>query len=112
MSHDHCHSHDQKNEDSCCSSGHEESSSCCHHGDSHEHHDDFARQLLEMADEAWMEVLHEKIKERIITLNGAHLDKLASVIAEANHARWKNKMAGHKDCHSFKDKINELLNCQ
>lgn len=107
MSHDHCHS----NKDQSCP--------CCssHKGQEHGDHDschseescDFTKVLLELADEAWMEVLKDKIKEKIISANGKQLDKLAATVSEANNARWKGKMAAKRACHEYKEKIQQAL---
>lgn len=77
----------------------------------HHHEDqDFSKELLEMADEAWMEVLYDKVKEHVIKSHSAHLDQLAKIVADANSARWKEKMALQKNCHDFKDKIDQFFN--
>lgn len=98
-----------------CSSGHSQGvCSCCGHhecsckqGHAHEHdHADFSQQLLEMADAAWMEVLKDKMKEHIKKSSGEQLDQLAGIVAEANKVRWKNKMANHKVCSDYKERIH------
>lgn len=61
-----------------------------------------------MADEAWMEVLKEKIKAQVIALNGKNLDELAKVVAETNNARWKAKMSKQKRIEDFDAKIDEF----
>lgn len=110
MTHHHHHSHC----DICCAHGeqhaHEGSCNHHHHHHAHDHHGDFARELLEMADEAWMEVLKEKIKDHIRTTNGAHLDQLAKLVSESNHERWKHKMNVQKDVHSYQDKLSAFFN--
>jgi hypothetical protein len=89
-------------EGSCSSQG---GSSCCsgtyHSEDKH----DFAHQLLELADAAWMEVLKEKIKENIRTSSDKNLDELAKIISETNKERWQRKMAKKKACESYKEKL-------
>lgn len=105
--HDACESHgdacasDKSHGDSCCSSPHH------HH---HHEEDSFSRQLLELADEAWMEVLKEKIKDQIREHNGANLEKLAQIVAETNNHRWKNKLDQKHSCNAFKDKLHEFFN--
>lgn len=93
-----------------CHSEHEHS--CCHHEhEEHQYHHEgeFAEQLLEMADEAWMEVLKEKIKQQIITTSGQHLDNLAKLVAESNKDRWKHKLSSHKVCQDYKEKLAEFF---
>lgn len=116
MSHHHGHSHD-----SC--GAHEEEKSCCgcsccscecqvcqkHHHHHHHEHGDFAHQLLEMADDAWMEVLKDKIKAQIMATNGARLDKLAKLVADSNNTRWKHKLADKKGSGDYEAKIAEFF---
>lgn len=109
--HDHEDHHCGCNSCGCCDASHE----ACHH---HHHHSkchsstdyhDFAHKLIEMADQAWMEVLQEKIREQVRAMNGKHLDELAKQVAEANNERWKLKMAVEKGCHGFKEKISQFF---
>jgi hypothetical protein len=104
MSHHHHH---------CCCCA--ESCPCCHEGDhhhhehEHEHHEEFAPQLLELADQAWMDLLKEKIKAQIEAANGGQLDQLAKLIAESNNLRWKHKLAGQKVSNSYKEKLSNFF---
>lgn len=119
MPHQHCHTHGH--EDSCCSEGsqHECHSGECHshtceckHHHEHEHHHDhegFAHAFLELADEAWREVLKQKIKDQIIAHSGHRLDELAKLISETNYARWKNKMAAHRGCKEYEEKLCKMF---
>lgn len=103
MSHDHHH-------DSCCNS----SCQCpCHHHheeDCHQHESgSFADQLLHLADEAWMEVLKEKIKKDIETKEGSQLDELAKLITQSNHQRWIAKMEEKKTGTEFQSQLQSLM---
>jgi hypothetical protein len=89
---------------SCGASGN--SCSCSCHNSSKKC--DAASKFLELADCAWKEVLKEKIKEHI-KANAKHLDELASLIAEANHEKWKKKIENNKCCTSFEDKLNDFF---
>ena len=62
-----------------------------------------------MADEAWMELLKEKIKKNIEAKTGKHLDKLADIISKANHDRWNEKMSISKTKEDFKDKLSDFF---
>ena len=100
----------------------EESCSCgcgSHHHHHHHHHDETevrchcAEKFLEIADEAWVEVLKEKIKEKILTHKGEHMEKLATIIAKANGDKWKNKISSKTNCNDFKETLKEFLReCQ
>lgn len=111
MSHHHpCHTHDHGH-DHCC---HGEHCSCCGHVCStypHHTHEEggFAQDLLEMADQAWMEVLKEKMKEQILASSGKYLDDLAKTAVESNKSRWKSKKAAHYATDEFKAKVNQLF---
>ena len=102
----HCHHH------GCATSAHESHDHhhccCCEGTCTHHHHhegQDFAHQLLEMADEAWMEVLKDKIKQQIVATYGKNLDKLAKIVSDSNRMRWKNKLGLNKNINEFKVKI-------
>lgn len=113
MSHDQCHKEGCHHQQGSCSCSCKKCSCCCHdedHSCHHGEHEDFSQQLLEMADEAWMEVLKEKIKEQILSASGAHLDQLAKLVAESNAMRWKSKMSSQKSCNEYKDKISAFFN--
>lgn len=99
MTHNEGHCHEEG-----CSS---HDAGCCH--SEHHHHEHFSHELIEMADEAWMEVLYEKIKEKIRATNGQHLEQLASIVAEANQARWRHKLAKQTDIQDFEQKVTDFF---
>lgn len=99
----------------CCCSG-QSAGQCCgsagsheHHCDSeHEHAEETCHKLLDIADQAWMEVLKEKIKDHIRT-NDRKIDEMAKIISEANHERWQRKMAKKRACEEYKEKLKGLF---
>jgi len=99
----------------CCDKEHSHTCSCCGHECCKGHHQEeechFTDRLLEMADEAWMELLHEKMKKHIAATCDQQLDELAKLVAATNHARWKNKMAAQKGCSDFKEKVKQFFAC-
>lgn len=100
--HHHCEHDSCKSEKDCaCCNG-----TCSHHHH-HHHTQDFAHELLEMADEAWMEVLKEKIMQQIESSDGKHLDELAKLVCDSNKTRWKNKLGANKSVSEFREKISE-----
>jgi len=118
MTHDHSHhgGHCCSHDSHCCSHhgsmdhSHDDSCHAHHHHCCSEHeHDDFYAQLIEMADEAWMEVLKCKIKEEIKNKTGTHLDELAKIVSDANHYRWKHKMEARKGGGDFKEKVRNFF---
>ncbi|MBI2786321.1 MAG: hypothetical protein HYX60_08485 [Legionella longbeachae] len=77
----------------------------CHHG-IHDHGEEIsANYFLELADEAWEDVLKEKIKEYILETQNAHMVKLAKIVAEGNHQRWKNRMEKNQGSKDFMEEI-------
>lgn len=100
--HGHAHQHCTCGGGCTCSHGHE----CSHDHDQQ----DFAIQLIEMADQAWMEVLKDKIKEHVQAASTKNLDELAKLVADANHERWKTKMAKEKGRKEFREKVTAFFN--
>lgn len=107
---EHCNHHMHGHQETCgcgcgckCSSGH------------HEHHShgscgcNCLDNFLELADEAWKEVLKEKIKAKIVAKKGEHLEKLAELIATANGEKWKHKIADKIKGNEFKDNLKEFF---
>lgn len=68
-----------------------------------------AEKFLAIADEAWKEVLKEKIKARILTHKGEHMEKLAEIIATANGEKWKHIISAKTKCNNFKDHLKEFF---
>lgn len=97
---DHDHGHHEQSCGSCCSG----CECACHQKEAC-----FSDQLLEMADEAWMELLHEKIKKQIEATSGKRLDELAAIASKANHARWTEKMDICKTKDDFKQQVQDFF---
>lgn len=87
-------------EHTCCCKQHE----CCCHEEG-----EMAGHLYKLADEAWMELLKEKIKEKILQHDGAQLDALASAISESNGKRWKSKLCIKNNKENFKAKLDQIF---
>jgi len=87
---------------------------CGSHHHHHGHHDEeggchCAEKFLEIADEAWRELLKEKIKSKIIAKKGEHMEKLAEMIAMANGEKWKHQISAKMKCHEFKENLKEFF---
>jgi hypothetical protein len=84
-----------------CHFEHEES-----HQEGQEYSDEMkANYFLELADEAWEEVLKEKIKEYILKTQNDQMGRLAKIIAEGNHQRWRNRMESKQGSKHFMEEI-------
>lgn len=95
------HEHSKHSCDCCC---HRECDCPCHH-----RHAKYSDQLLELADEAWMELVKEKIKEDILKHSGDHITKLAQLASRANHKRWNEKLSEKKNHDDFDDQLQKLI---
>src|SRR6266404_4137074 len=107
-----CHMCHHNNHHSCPIHGDHPCCSCTcpeHKPQETHEHGDFAHQMLEMADQAWMEVLKEKIKEQIIAQSGDKLDQLAKIVAASNNERWQHKLALHQIVHDYEDKVHSYF---
>lgn len=90
--------------DSSCKTGCGSGCGCgCNSGEA-----DKGKKLLYLADQAWMELLKDKIKKHI-EANDKKLDELAKIVSEANHERWKRKMEKEQCCSTYREKLEALF---
>ena len=87
---------DSSGESECCET---KADNCCN----------FAEHLLEIADEAWCELLKEKIKKEIQASCGEKLDQLAKLVAQANGQKWAHKMKGKALCEEYKNNLKKMF---
>lgn len=88
----------------CCSCQESQCSCPCHESSCEEEcgKEEF---FLSVADEAWTEVLKDKIKEHILSTQDDRMTELAKIVAEANGARWRNKMEKKQGCMMFDEQL-------
>lgn len=99
--------------------GHQHEGHCtcgcgCGCGSHHHHHEEHEgchcmEKFFEIADEAWKEVLKDKIKAKILMHKGEHMEKLAEMIAKANGEKWKLKISAKMKGTEFKDNLKEFF---
>lgn len=65
--------------------------------------------FLQLADEAWEEVLKDKIKEYILSTQGKRMTELAKIVAEGNNARWRHKMEKKQGCMNFNEQLGRFF---
>jgi hypothetical protein len=65
--------------------------------------------LLAIADEAWYELLKEKIKKEIEKSCGPRLDKLSKLVAEANNGKWAHEIQGKVKCDEYKRNLKAMF---
>jgi len=70
---------------------------------------DMPEKLLAMADEAWFELLKEKIKVEISKSCGNDMEKLAKLVAEANKEKWAHTVQGKIKCDEYKENIKAIF---
>lgn len=68
-----------------------------------------AEKFLCIADEAWKEILKEKIKAKILEKKGDHMDKLAEIVATANGEKWKHIISAKMKCDEFKNSLKDFF---
>jgi len=93
-----------------CGCGSDCKCGCNSHG--HHHHDGECKcveKFLEIADDAWREVLKEKIKAKIIDKKNDHMEKLAEMIAMANGSKWKHKISAKANDEEFKENLKKFF---
>lgn len=112
---EYCNSHGYQKDGQCsCGCGCGRGCSCgCGSNLHHHHHSEdgcgCAENFLKIADEAWVELLKEKIKAKIIAKKGEHIEKLAEIIAKANGEKWKTKLSGKTHCNEYKETLKEFF---
>ena len=67
------------------------------------------QQLLGLADDAWHELLKEKIKASIEESCGEKLDELAGLVREANSFRWQHKIQGKVKCDEYQSNVRAFF---
>lgn len=65
--------------------------------------------LLDLADEAWLEVVKEKIKKEIEASCGDKLNKVAKLVAETNKAKWGAKISAKQHCKEYQQNLLQLF---
>lgn len=80
----------------------------CHGEQGHQSSCNYPEKFLELADQAWMEVLKEKIKDHIRS-NCKNMDELAKLIADANHGKWTKKMENKQCADHYQEKLREFF---
>ena len=70
--------------------------------------------LLALADEAWFEVLKEKMKAEIVKSCGDKMDKLAKLVVDANKGKWEHTIQGKVKCEEYKQNLKNFFttNCK
>jgi len=70
---------------------------------------DMPERLLCLADEAWYEVLKEKMKDEIRKSCGENMDKLAKLVVGTNKAKWAHMVKGKIKCDEYKQNLKNIF---
>jgi len=99
-----------------CSHGHHHdaaSSSCehCQHCSCscHKKKCSFVDDLFKLADDAWMELLKDKIKDEILKNSKDNIEQLAKLAASSNQARWSEKLAEKRNKDEFEEHLKAIM---
>ncbi len=65
--------------------------------------------FMDMANEAWHELMKEKMKHAYEKAIGEKMSKAAAVSVEACMAYWSQKMKNEASCAEFEDKIRKAM---
>lgn len=78
-------------------------SSCATQSDTH------AKMAIRIANRAWTDTLHDKMKAEYQKQMGAKLDAIAKAAVEANIAYWEGKLASKQQWDEYQAKINKAM---
>lgn len=88
----------------CC-----ESNGCCEETGCGGQEQDVASMLLHLADEAWAELMKEKMKAAFEKHTGDKMNKASAAAVEASIAYWSNKTLTHEQLEAHKRKIHDAM---
>ncbi len=88
-------------EEKCCCPCHARHEQCHEEEDNH----DKGSYFYELADQAWEEVLLEKMKKHILDTQDKRMSELAKIVAEGNNQRWRNKMEKKRGCMEMQEQL-------
>ena len=92
-------------EDKCCSAGKE--SCCCECSCSESN--DLSKMIMQLANEAWGELMKEKMKAAYDKAVGDKMNKAAQVGVEASMAFWSGKMKEKASFAEFEEKLKKAM---
>ena len=101
--------HGKGQEEDCCG---EERHECCEESECQGSHynsgDLMIDGVLEIADEAWAELMKEKMKKHFEATMGKKMDEMAKAAVEASLIFWKNKMKGSDELKAAYKKLHDI----
>ena len=100
--------HEECCEESCksscgCGSCSSTEKECCEENMSH------SKMMMDLANEAWSELMKEKMKAAYEKAMGDKMSKMAAVGVEACMAYWNHKMKSEASCAEFEEKLKKAM---
>ena len=92
-------------EENCCSSGKESCGCECSCGEKN----NVSKMILKLANDAWSELMKEKMKAAYEKETGDKMSKAAHVGVEASIAFWSGKMKEHASFAEFEEKLRKAM---
>ncbi|MEK6983627.1 MAG: hypothetical protein AABX33_03565 [Nanoarchaeota archaeon] len=86
--------------DACCCSAKE---CCCNNNEDH------GKMVMELANEAWSELMKEKMKTAYEKAMGEKMNKVAQVGVESCIGYWTNKMKEKHSWDEYEDKLKKAM---
>ncbi len=83
--------------------GHEQKSTCC---------GKLTDNIRALANDAWAELLKNKIKKQYENKIGAKMDKIAEVAADVAIEYWKHKVAAKELCKEHNGKLSNVIKAE
>lgn len=66
-------------------------------------------EMMCLANQAWADLMKEKMKVHFEKINGPKMDKVAKVCVEMCMGYWQHKMSGKAQCEEHKEKIKNAF---
>ena len=89
-------------EESCCAA---KSAECC----CEEESKSMGKMMMDLANEAWSELMKEKMKAAYEKAVGDKMNKSSQASVEACMAYWNNKMKEQASCAEFEEKLKRAM---
>jgi hypothetical protein len=65
--------------------------------------------LMDIADEAWEDLMRDKMKKAFEKAKGEKMDKAAALVVEASISYWEGKMKEKAKWNEFEDKLKSIM---
>jgi len=70
---------------------------------------DMAKEMMNLANQAWAELMKEKMKKEFEKVNGERMNKIAAVGVAGCNDFWQHKMQAKAGCADFSEKLKQAF---